>query len=762
MKFGEELERQTVSEWHTQYLDYNLGKIKLDRLVRILQKLPPQPLTPKMTGDNLSLNSFTDQSPRELTAELVVSELAPLLPKRRTQSTSILYRKSLMLKHIHHEEDIGIAAKTRFISWVDEELAKVSAFYHQRQQLYITRYAILMDQLDQLQHARDCGDCEHHTIHIPKPWIESPSLPDFFWLENSKKSKQYYEQGYLGNDAQFTSFAAQDIETAEKMLQKAFYELYNSIQLLDSFKALNTQAFRKLIKKYDKRTGESLLLDYIRKTRDVLVSLDNFGDLSVRIEDVYTTTFCKGNRKLAMTKLKSTAINRTHYGATFIGGILLGFSIPLFFKVLQQIHSQNLYYLQLWASLFLVTLSGLYFSINCWIFDKYKINYKLVFEMDPQTTLNYKQYMMVYSFIFSCGCLLAYKSVQYQLLFMPHVYLLVLVTLLFMPFNILFMHSRLWFIDGIVRLLLSGLYPVLFRDFFFGVITCSLTYPIANLAMFVCTLKTDYCGNCGPASSPLMGFLTALPPIWRVLQCFRRFADTGDWFPHFANLVKYCITTLYFVCLSIFRISPNKGTTALFIFVSIVNSSYSSFWDIFMDWSLCQFDSENFLLRDVLVYKRYWIYYLAALLDTVMRFQWILFVVGLEPVLSGFLVAFIELTRRFMWLLFRMENEHATNAYLFKVSRACKLPYPLHLPSEQTLSAVPEEEEEEEEEEIDDFADDYDDDMLSHQDFEIESIYSSPSVRSAMSTRTTKSNWANLSKIMSNAHIMEFQRAKKE
>lgn len=745
MKFGEEIERQLVSEWHTQYLDYNLGKLKLEKLVKILQKIPPNRHTPKPAEDNFSLNPVIDDEPYNATHEMIMNEQVPLIVKRRSQSTSILYRKSLMLNHIHHEEDIGMVAKTRFLSWVDDQLSKVTAFYLQRQNLYFVRYSILIDQLSQLQHARECDDCDPHTIHIPKPWIESPTLPNFFWLKNSRKPKQYYEQGYIDNDAQFTNVTAPDIDTAKKMLEKAFYELYKSIQLLDSFKTLNSRAFKKLIKKYDKRVNESDLLHYIEKVKNSLICNENFKNLSTNIEDVYTATFCKGNRKLAMAKLKSTESDKSFYGSTFVGGVLLGIAVPLFYTIIQQTRKENLYFLQLWASLFLFTLTGLYFSLNCWIFERYKINYKLVFEMDPQTTLNFRQYMMIYSFLFCCGCFLAYKSIQYGILFMPQIYLLVLISVLMMPINIFFAKSRLWLIDAFLRLFLSGFYPVLFRDFFFGVITCSLTYPISNLVMFVCTFSTDYCGDCGPSNSKLMGFLTTLPPIWRVLQCFRRFADTGDWFPHFANLIKYTVTTSYFMCLSIFRMNPTKTTKSIFIFVSVVNSCYSSFWDIFMDWSLCQFDSENFLLRDVLMYKRRWIYYLAAIFDTIMRFQWILFVVGINPILSGFLVAFIELNRRFMWLLFRMENEHATNAFLFKVSRACKLPYPLHLASSND---VIEEEEEEAEEEYDD--------ILPFEGSENESVYS------ARSTRSTRSNWVNLSKIMSNAHIMEFQRAKKE
>lgn len=754
MKFGEELERQMVSEWHTQYLDYGLAKLKLQKLVRILSKLPSKKadMQENQLRDNASLHQARVLDDGGASDYLSPNERTPLV-KRRSQSTSVLYRKSLQQSHIHHEEDIGNIARLRFLSWIDEQLNKVSAFHLQRQELYVVRFSILLDQLDQLEHAREFGGPDHHSIiHIPKKWIESPSLPIFFWSKNFSKPKQYYENGFVDKDAQFSNVAAPDIESAENMLKKAFYELYTTVNLLEAFKMLNTQAFRKIIKKYDKRTNDTVSLDYAIKVKDKIYIIPEFKDLSVDIEDKYTQHFCHGNRKLAMKQLKSTKSNRSYYSSSFFSGIFLGLTIPLIVKIAQHIWTWNLYYLQLWFSIFLVVLSGLLFSLNCWVFDRYKINYKLVFEMDPQTALNFRQYTMIFSLFLLLGCWLAYRGIQDNILFMPHFFLIGLTLLTVFPFHTLYAPSRLWFIDGLIRLLFSGFYPVLFKDFFFGVITCSLTYPISNLVMFVCTFQNKQCeSSCGPSRSHLMGFLTALPPIWRVLQCFRRFAETGDWFPHFANMVKYTITTIYFMCLSIYRIYPSTISKSIFIFVSIINSSYSSIWDIFMDWSLCQVQSENFLLRDVLIYKSHWIYYCAAFMDTLMRFQWVLFVVGIPPVLSGLLVSAIELIRRFVWLLFRMENEHATNAYLFKVSRACKLPYPLHLfrdsSSEEILDAESENEYEQ--------TDEDDDEAQNPQPFmggsELESVYSSRSVRS------TRSNWANLSKMISNAHIMEFQ-----
>ena len=50
-----------------------------------------------------------------------------------------------------------------------------------------------------------------------------------------------------------------------------------------------------------------------------------------------------------------------------------------------------------------------------------------------------------------------------------------------------------------------------------------------------------------------------------ILQCIRRYMDTGDWFPHLANLMKYTITAIYYITLSIYRIDrkPKIGQCSL-------------------------------------------------------------------------------------------------------------------------------------------------------------------------------------------------------
>lgn len=45
--------------------------------------------------------------------------------------------------------------------------------------------------------------------------------------------------------------------------------------------------------------------------------------------------------------------------------------------------------------------------------------------------------------------------------------------------------------------------------------------------------------------------------------------------------------------------------TLLWVFTSLISSCYTSTWDIKMDWGLLRPNTENFLLRDELVFYKW-------------------------------------------------------------------------------------------------------------------------------------------------------------
>lgn len=108
-----------------------------------------------------------------------------------------------------------------------------------------------------------------------------------------------------------------------------------------------------------------------------------------------------------------------------------------------------------------------------------------------------------------------------------------------------------------------------------------------------------------------------------------------------------------------------------------------------MDWSLLQPGAKTRFLRNVRGYKQPWIYYIAMVVDVVLRFNWIFYVIYTHDVqhssTASFFVGLSEVTRRGMWTLFRVENEHCANVARFKASRDVPLPYKLDESSTESL-----------------------------------------------------------------------------
>lgn len=94
---------------------------------------------------------------------------------------------------------------------------------------------------------------------------------------------------------------------------------------------------------------------------------------------------------------------------------------------------------------------------------------------------------------------------------------------------------------------------------------------------------------------------------------------------------------------------------------------------------LCNPYATHPFLREVLGYKRAWVYYLAMILDPILRFNWIFYALFAHDLqhsaLLSFFVGFSEVCRRGIWTLFRVENEHCTNVGRFRASRDVPLPY---------------------------------------------------------------------------------------
>lgn len=100
---------------------------------------------------------------------------------------------------------------------------------------------------------------------------------------------------------------------------------------------------------------------------------------------------------------------------------------------------------------------------------------------------------------------------------------------------------------------------------------------VKNLQVFFClySISWDNPNSCRSSHSRLQGFFSALPAIWRIFQCLRRYYDTRNAFPHLANCGKYTFTVLYYMALSMYQIDGNHAKLVVFIAFALCNTFYS-------------------------------------------------------------------------------------------------------------------------------------------------------------------------------------------
>ena len=525
-----------------------------------------------------------------------------------------------------------------FYGFLDRELEKIDSFYRVKEAEASRRLELLEEQLREMKDRRIAqvsaaeqeqarAEQTSHTksmngIHKDGSSHQTDKSISMPWGNPSKMIERLRE-GRIGKDSQaltrlgptqlkdssrpnrsvaddrrdFTRRKHQDdvpYRVAKRKLKLALQEFYRGLELLKSYALLNQTAFRKINKKCEKaiqakQSGQYMIQKVNRAHFVKSELLDNF---LVTVENLYAQYFERGNHKVAVNKLRRKLGVSDLSGNVFRNGLLLasGFILSveavvnasnLFIRRLDPEHTQVSFLLQLYAGYFLSLLLFMLFCLDCRVWSRAKINYVFVFEFDTRHNLDWRQLSELPCFFFFLEGLTMWLNFYFgptnrMFLYWPVLLVGLSAAVLFLPARLLYHRSRAWWAYSNFRLVLAGLYPVEFRDFFLGDMFCSLTYAMGNVEVFFCLYAHRWqdMDQCNSSNSRLLGFLSCLPGIWRALQCIRRYYDTRNVFPHLVNCGKYTCTIMFYMTLSIYRIDRSWSLQALFIAFATINSVY--------------------------------------------------------------------------------------------------------------------------------------------------------------------------------------------
>ncbi|EFJ43538.1 hypothetical protein VOLCADRAFT_96344 [Volvox carteri f. nagariensis] len=255
------------------------------------------------------------------------------------------------------------------------------------------------------------------------------------------------------------------------------------------------------------------------------------------------------------------------------------------------------------------------------------------------------------------------------------------VLLLVAPLDILAMPARLFFGQTLQRVLLP-FQDVSWADFLLADIMTSLSKSSGDLAKTVAVMVTgpalhvltavDATGKqlVNPLAPPVL-LAICLPYIIRFIQCIIVNRATGNR-SQLLNAAKYATAFPALLLTAFEQVHHVKGESyslyKLWIFAMLLNSLYSFYWDIEMDWDmpwLVQSGSTHVLgvlrlpsLKPDAMYSRGW-YVWAIISNLVLRLAWTHRLMGnLEKYTTvALVIALLEVFRRYQWTYIRIETE---------------------------------------------------------------------------------------------------------
>ncbi|KAF3665147.1 Phosphate transporter PHO1 -like protein 10 [Capsicum annuum] len=738
MKFGKKFKREMVPEWIEAYVDYNGLKQILQEIRHF--KESKQPSTPAKTLEKRlalyrNFSGLNLQGNVQNTGDIEDQVIAVNTVQHEN------YRKFYKTKFLASPE--GAENEIMFFDTLDHEFNKVNTFYKDKVDEVMREVTLLNKQMDALIALRikvmdpgfnafpslqslslDINNSTPSRITSPlrmtivdtdgMPVGQSvdpthgrqgsttnasyPKLPinRNILRENGETDSQKADpleilhhvkivntfespistiRGVLSESKENDlSYKKEEQKKVEHRLKLVFIEFYQKLGHLKHFSYMNLSAFSKILKKYEKITSRKAARSYLKMVdNSYLGSSEEFKFMPSQFPGFFSG--CSIALLVAVILLRDDRklIDKDE-GTSYLDKI-----VPLY--------SFYAY----------IVLHMLLYAANIYFWRHYKINYAFIFGFKQGTELSYREVFLLSNGLamLVLAALLMHLHMNSRaevygtrIEYLPLGLIMALLVITFCPFNIIYRSSRLFLIRCVFRCICAPLYKVTLPDFFLADQMTSQVEAIRSLEYYICYytwIKSSHGHNMCESHNiyNIFYFILAIIPYWfRFFQCVRRLCEEKDQ-AQALNGLRYFLTILALVIKTAYGLRKGSTLEVLVILSSLITTFFNTYWDIVVDWGLLRRKSKNKFLRDKLILHHKSVYFIAMVLDVLLRFAWLQLVLkfnvhSLQGSTVSSIFACLEVIRRGMWNFFRLENEHLNNVGKYRAFKSVPLPFAYH------------------------------------------------------------------------------------
>nr|GME20199.1 phosphate transporter PHO1 homolog 3-like [Ipomoea batatas] len=708
MKFGKELASQKVQEWGEAYMDYNSLKGVLKDISRFQRQ----------NAAATRKNSLK----RRLSMYRAFSGLTNRLSIPRGGTPRSDHEDEVILVNAVEQEAIGGAPQYQtvflmsseaggeyelvFFRRLDDEFNKVVRFYREKVEE-------VRKEADELSKQMDALIALRIVVEKPPVDINADQTTDSAAIEANKSHMDAIQEIEMSGEEVASNsqlkYSRAELRKAEERLRKAFMEFYGKLRLLKSYCFLNTLAFSKIMKKYDKITSRKASRSYLEMVdKSYLGSSDEVSRLMERTEATFIKHFANGNRRKGMSVLRPH-VKREKHRITFFLGLFSGCSIALIAAIIVLVRAGNLLQhkesdhdqfmeniFPLYSLFGFIVLHMLMYSGDIYFWRRYRINYPFIFGFKQGSELGYREVLLLASGIsvLALAAVLSHLDMEmdpvtssYKVLTesVPFILISVLLIITLCPLNIVYRSSRFFLIRCAWHCICAPLFKVTLPDFFLADQLTSQVQAIRSFEFYICYYgwgnSRERLEKCQKSDVYEIFYIiiAAIPFVVRLLQCLRRLFEEKD-NSQGLNGLKYFTTVAALVLRTLFELKNGTTLTVLATTFSGITTIANTYWDIVIDWGLLQRNSKNPWLRDKLLVPNKAVYFAAIVVNIILRLVWMQMFLDfsdsfLHRKAMVAIVACLEIIRRGIWNFFRLENEHLNNVGKYRAFKSVPLPF---------------------------------------------------------------------------------------